>query len=118
MKLWEIFGYALLLFFCFYLISNLRNIKEGLTSGVGGTASTFNDELKAKLVLLQDELLISKYRTDYEDILMNMETYLNLMILKKTVNLNPETSDDVITINNLYNLINSVGSSIKFIDSQ
>jgi hypothetical protein len=118
MSIWQIIGYAILLFIVIHLFTGLMRMREGLTSGSAGTATTFNDEIKAKAVLLQDELLISKYRSDYEDILINMENYVNLLILKNVVNLNPETAADVQAINNLQNLITALNSSMKYIDTQ
>uniref|UniRef100_A0A6C0H5Z1 Uncharacterized protein n=1 Tax=viral metagenome TaxID=1070528 RepID=A0A6C0H5Z1_9ZZZZ len=117
MKIWKIIGYALILFIFFIFFNKLKT-KEGLTSGSAGSASNFNDEIKAKLTLLQDELLISKYRNDYEDILTNMETYVNLLILKKTVNLDATNSSDVSIITDLNSLKTSINSSMNFIDTQ
>jgi len=118
MNILHIIGYTFVIFIFFILLKNLLKMKEGMTSGSAGTASNFNDEIKAKLTIIQDELLIPKYRTDYEDILINMEEYINLIVLKKIVNLNPENSADVSSINELNLLKSTLNSSIKFIDSQ
>ena len=37
---------------------------------------------------MQDTLLVSKYRADYENILLNLDDYLNLLMLKTTLNMN------------------------------
>jgi len=63
------------------------------TNGVGGSSSKFNSTLKAKVTEMQDTLLISKYRADYENILLNLDDYLNLAMLKSAVGI--DLSSDI-----------------------
>ena len=73
------------------LLKMNKTVREGLTNkdsgsganGEAGNASNFAATVKAQTVLLQDSLLISKYRTDYENIIINIAStfeYLKFLI--------------------------------------
>ena len=55
--------------------------------GEGSGAETYLDHVKSEVVQLQDELLISKYKGEYTNILVQIDDYLNLAMLKQTLNL-------------------------------
>ena len=72
---------------------------------------------------MNDTLLITQYRSDYENIIINMSDYFNLLILQGFVNLNTSSSnastniDAINNINSLYSAIQTLNSTMKFIDS-
>lgn len=57
------------------------------TNGIGGTSGQYNSTVKSEVVRMQDTLLISKYRTEYENILLNLDDYLSLSMLKTSLSL-------------------------------
>ena len=70
--------------FIIYLMMNTFHLREGLenaedttasvavgANGEAGSAANYAAAIKAKTVKLQDSLLISKYRSDYENVIIN-----------------------------------------------
>lgn len=133
--LFKLIGILLFSFFLVYLVVKLFNLQanviEGLTtqsssgstSGEAGTSANYADTIKAQTVQLQDSLLISKYRKEYENIILNMEDYLHMLMLKQIVNINingtvKEITDGLHTVNILKNAKDSLDDTIKFVDKQ
>ena len=87
---------------------------EGLTqpkskpSTSGGEASgsaNYLANLKASVINLQDQLLINKYKSDYDIVLVQMDDYLNLMMLKQILNINiQKKGGDISDFDNLVTL--------------
>jgi hypothetical protein len=106
------------------------NKREGLANqtssggnGEAGNANNFVATIKAQTVLLQDSLLISKYRTDYENVVINMEDYLNILMLKQVLNI--DTTKDaqanmssLEALNTISNAKKSLNETMVFIDKQ
>ena len=94
------------------------------TNGEAGKAATYASAIKANVVKLQDELLISKYRKDYENILINMDDYLNMLSLKTVLNIkqddiDPKQNIEVIqSLNILKNAKDSLNATMKYLDTQ
>jgi hypothetical protein len=97
-------------------------ISPGVTSGQAGTANAYAAAIKAQVIKMQDVLLITKYRTDYENVIINMDDYINLLMLQAVLNL--DTSSDsaatnIAAINSLNTLQSAkvaLNSTMKFID--
>jgi hypothetical protein len=100
-------GICILIYFIF---SNI-GVKEGLetastststttttsssSSGVAGGAAAYAANIKAQVIKLQDTTLISKYRADYENVVINMDDLVNNLMLQVTLNIDqskPEAS--------------------------
>ena len=88
------------------------------------SAAAYAEAIKAQVTQMNDTLLISQYRADYENIIINMSDYFNLLILQGFVNLNTSASSNASTnidainnINSLYSAIQTLNSTMKFIDS-
>ncbi len=121
-----------------YLVfSNIDfNMKEGMTTtnsssssssssitsnGIAGNANSFAAQIKAEAIKMQDILLISKYRKDYENVIINMDDLINNMMLntllnyKSTsdINKNIEAIDKLNKLNNAKTSLNAV---MKFVD--
>jgi hypothetical protein len=120
-------------FIIFMIVKSLKlqkNVLEGLTnnsggssvSGIAGAAANYAAAIQAQSVQIQDALLISKYRSDYETVIINMDTYLNLLIMQGFLNLNTNSStasanlDAINSINSLYSVKQALNGSMKFID--
>lgn len=87
-------------------------------NGIAGNAATYAADLKSASVKLSDTFLVSKYRTDYENAILNADELVNNMMLETTLSLNP--SDPIEGINKLVAL-NSAKAALnevmKFVDS-
>jgi len=87
------------------------------TSGVAGGAEAYAANIKEQVVKLQDTVLISKYRADYENVIINMDDLVNNLMLQITLNIDqskPEASlGKLAQLNQAKAALNSV---MKFID--
>lgn len=93
------------------------------TDGIGGNAANFAELIKAKSVHMQDALLIAKYRTDYENTIINLEDYCNLMMLYQMLKLNlngdaKSTLEVLGIINALSTAKKSLNEIMQFVDKQ
>lgn len=125
----KIIGVLFLGLFIIYLVMKTFTIKEGLEnatapeSGEAGNASTYAATIKAKTVQLQDSLLISKYRADYENVIINMDDYLSMSMLKLFLDMDNSTDiksniTTLNTINAISNAKKSLNETMVFIDKQ
>ena len=88
------------------------------SNGIAGNAATYAAQLKSAVIKSQDELLISKYRTDYENAVLNLDDYLNSMMLQTALSVN--LNNPQIAINQLAQMQQAkvaLNSTMKFIDS-
>jgi len=93
------------------------------TNGEAGSSTAYASTVKAKTVQLQDELLISKYRKDYENIIINMDDYIGMLMLKQLVNINPNADlkiniEAISNLNSLKASKDTLNSIMKFLDTQ
>lgn len=118
-----------------YIIFRSLNFKEGMetksdssttqttssssSNGVAGGAAAYGANIKAQVIKLQDTVLISKYRTDYENVVINMDDLVNNLMLQTTLSIDQANPQDglakLVTLNNAKTALNSV---MKFIDSK
>ena len=118
-------GICILIYFIFRNIG----VKEGLettttttstsstNNGVAGGAAAYGANIKTQVIKLQDTTLISKYRADYENVVINMDDLVNNLMLQVTLNVDqskPEASlAKLAQLNQAKAALNSV---MKFID--
>lgn len=134
----KIIGIIIVCFFSIHMfvkIFNLQsnnNVYEGLTNksgsttkagGEAGSAESYAAAIKAETVKLQDELLISKYRKDYESAIINLDDYIGYLMIKQTLNMN--TSGDsksnieyLNSLNILKNAKDSLNATMTFLDKE
>ena len=95
------------------------NTSSSSSNGVGGNAAAYGANVKAQMVKIQDTLLISKYRTDYENVIINMDDLVNNLMLQTTLSIDQANPQDGLKklagLNNAKIALNSV---MKFIDSK
>ena len=105
-------------------IEGLENkyTKPKPSDGAAGNATTFADNIKANVIKLQDELLISKYRSDYENIIVNMDDYINLLTLKQIANIDLSNSQkslqSIYGLSMLKNSKDTLNDTMKYMDTQ
>ena len=147
-EFFKIVGILIVSFFIIYMVVKMFHLQtsviEGLTnadgtiisgsdalssdttvpsSGEAGTAASYAAAVKAQVVKLQDELLVSKYRKDYEAAIINLDDYVGYLMIKQTLNmkLNGDIKANIEAINNLNILKSSkesLNSTMAFLDKQ
>jgi hypothetical protein len=92
--------------------------------GEAGLAGDYEAALKARVVQLQDVLLISKYRTAYESTLLSLDEYLGLLQLKYALHLplsgeaTPAEMDSIARLASVQQVRDSLAPLIAFLDKQ
>ena len=127
-------GIINLLFFiviCFVVFFIFRNIsfKEGLENatttststngnGVAGLAQNYSADIKSQAIKNQDVLLVTKYRADYENVVMNLDELIDTLMLQTALSV--DLTNPLMNLNKLASL-NSAKSALnnvmKYIDS-
>ena len=122
-------------FVAFLIFRNLNfdkmTFKEGMTddssnetssssteNGIAGNAATYSANIKTQTIKLQDTLLISKYRSDYETSILNLDDLVNNLMLKTALTVdkdNPQQS--LIVLSQLQQSKAALNTIMKFIDS-
>jgi len=99
MEFFEMFGIFFLGLLILYFIWKGFRFQEGMQDnsstkttttttatatdvGIAGKATDYTLKIKNATTKIMDTLLISKYRTDYENILMEMDDYINALSLQ------------------------------------
>jgi hypothetical protein len=117
---------------CFlgYLIFSNLSLKEGMTTtdgsgnklssslnGVAGNAATYAANIKSQTVKLTDTLLVSKYRSDYETTILNMDDLINALMLETTLKIDAskpsEGLEKIVKLNQAKAALDNV---MKFVD--
>ena len=87
--------------------------------GIAGSAQSYAEEVKANYVKLQDELLVPKYRKEYENIIINMDDYLNAKMMEQILSIkmgsNSET-ESFKTLSTLYSAKSALNDAMKWVD--
>jgi hypothetical protein len=110
------------------LIEGLTNEKPDTVAtpsanGVAGNAAKYAAMIKAQTVKLQDELLVSKYRKDYESAIINMDDYVSMMMLKTVLSMkagdaNPKANIELLgSLNVLKNSKDALNTTMKYLDT-
>jgi len=128
----QILNLLFIITICFvgYLLFRNLDFKEGMTvdsstststskaNGIAGSAQNYAANIKSTTIKNQDVLLISKYRTDYENAILNLDDLINTIMLQTALNVDnsdPMTSlDKLVKLNSAKAALNSV---MKFVDS-
>lgn len=112
--------------------NNNKNVKkEGMTNpvptsssaapGVAGNAANYAANIKAQIVQMQDAFLISKYSSDYENVVINMSDLVNNIMLETLLNADLSTPQSIVDVLNaltsLYNSQTALNSVMKFLDA-
>ena len=82
-------------------------------NGISANAAQYAAAIKAESIKLQDELLVSKFRKDYENAIINLDDYISMLMLKQVLSIKENTADaksNIDMLNNLNILKNSKDS--------
>jgi len=109
-----------------YLLFSNFTFKEGLenanslgssTNGIAGSAAGYGANIKARTIKSQDELLISKYRKDYETVILNLDDFVNNLMLKTTLEIDTDKPyEGLKKLSELNQSKNALNSVMKFVD--
>jgi hypothetical protein len=130
----ELMNLFLFIFICFIIYLIFRNFnfttREGMidssgntipapSNGIAGNAANYGAAIKAADIKLQDTFLISKYRSNYETVILNLDDFLNNLMLKTALTMDIDKPEESIqklsTMNEAKTALNNV---MKFIDAQ
>ena len=132
-KLFQNITLFIAMFFVLYLLfRNFNyNLKEGMTdasgntvtpssnNGIGGNASNYASTIKSANIKLQDTLLVSKYRSDYEQVILNMDDFVNNLMLQTVLNINPSNPQNSVEQLAQLNLAKgALNNVMTFVDKQ
>jgi hypothetical protein len=142
--LFKIIGFFVFGMFIIYYVTKClqmqTSIIEGLTNegadkpdtvksttpptGAAGNAAKYAAAIKSLTTNIQDELLISKYRKDYENAIINLDDFVSMIMLKQALSLkasdgnskpNIEVLASLATLKSSKDALNSI---MTFIDKQ
>ena len=120
---------------CFVLYWLFRNFnykltgKEGMTSdssgnvsssssGIAGNAAAYGATIKAATIKSQDIFLISKYRSDYETVILNLDDLISNLMLKTTLTMDPENPEKSLEkLSQMQQAKTALNSVMKFVDA-
>jgi len=124
--IFNIVGILFLLYLIYKLYYYNFSNREGLTSGapttsvgIAGNAIAYAADIKSSTIKLQDMLLISKYRTDYETAILNLDDYVNVLMLQTALSVdttNPNAT--LLELSKLQQAKNALNDTMLFIDKQ
>ena len=72
--------------------------------GIAGSAAAYADSIKALTVKIQDELLIDKYKGDYEKVIFATDDLIDVLMLKTALTVKYDPTDPGRSMMSLYGL--------------
>ena len=66
------------------------NVTTPTGNGIAGNAASYGAQIKAATIKLQDTFLIAKYRSDYETVILNLDDFINNLMLKNVLSFDKE----------------------------
>ena len=124
---------------CFVLYLLFRNLnfsnREGMTdasgntitpstasstssNGIAGNAASYGASIKSITIKAQDTLLISKYRSDYETAILNLDDLINNLMLNATLNIDPKNPQKSLEqLGQMQLAKTALNSVMKFVDA-
>jgi len=132
----ELYNLFLFLAICFVIYLVFRNFNynpmliEGMTdasgntvnvsappNGIAGNASAYAASLKSIVINLQDTFLVSKYQSDYESAILNLDDLINNLMLKTALSVNQNNPmDSVDKLAKMQQAKVALNSVMKFLD--
>ena len=129
----ELMNLFLFIGICFVLYLLFRNFnfsnREGMTdasgnttssssNGIAGNAASYGAAIKSITIKSQDTLLISKYRSDYETAILNLDDLINNLMLNATLNIDPKNPQKSLEqLGQMQLAKTALNSVMKFVDS-
>lgn len=87
-------------------------------NGIAGNAAAYSASLKAAAIKAQDALLISKYRSEYESAILNLDDLINNLMLNTALTVDQSNvTNSVARLAQMQQAKVALNSVMKFIDS-
>jgi hypothetical protein len=91
---------------------------SGTANGIAGNAATYGATIKAASIKSQDTFLISKYRSDYETVILNLDDLINNLMLKTTLTIDPNNPGASLEkLGQMQQAKTALNSVMKFVDA-
>ena len=129
----ELMNLFLFIGICFVLYFLFRNLnfsnREGMTdasgnttssssNGIAGNSASYGASIKSITIKAQDTLLISKYRSDYETAILNLDDLINNLMLNATLNIDPKNPQKSLEqLGQMQLAKTALNSVMKFVDA-
>jgi len=101
--------------------NNKTNTINNTSRGINST--TFHEKLKEQHLNLKSDLNIPKHRSDYENILIEMNDYVDGLMLSELLNVDPNNINNSKLINTIQNITKmnqskeSLNKMMKYLDN-
>ena len=87
--------------------------KTGITNnGIAGNAETYTANIQSQVIKLQDVMLLSKYRTNYENVIIAMDDLIDNLMLEKVLSIESSNIEkgleELVGLNNAQTALNNV----------
>lgn len=103
----------------------VANDKEGMTNpstqtdGIAGNGASYKSSVKMAVEKLQDTLLVNKYQSDYETVVLELDNLVNNLLLKKALTINlTDPERGLIELGELSRSKEALNSIMSYIDQQ
>jgi len=91
---------------------------NNVDNGISGNAASYGATIKAATIKLQDSFLISKYRTDYETVILNLDDYLSNLMLQNALSFDMKNPDKSLSkLGEIKQAKTALNDVMKFVDS-
>ena len=129
MNLFLFIGISLAIYLLFRNF-NFSGFKEGMTdasgnqitpppNGVAGNAASYGAAIKSINIKFQDQFLISKYRSDYETAILNLDDLVNNLMLQTALSVDKDKPEESIKKLADLNLARAALNNVmKYVDKQ
>jgi len=98
--------------------NTVSSSSSGTANGIAGNAATYGATIKAASIKSQDTFLISKYRSDYETVILNLDDLINNLMLKTTLTIDPNNPGASLEkLGQMQQAKTALNSVMKFVDS-
>jgi len=133
MNLFLFIGISLVVYLLFrnFNYNNQYSLIEGMTdasgtaaaptsdNGIAGNAPSYGAQIKATTIKLQDTFLISKYRSDYETTILNLDDLVDNLMLKTVLSIDISNPvDDLKKLSEMNQAKMALNNVMKFVDKQ
>ena len=132
MNLFLFIGICLVVYLLFrnFNYNNQYSLIEGMTdasgnattptgNGIAGNAAAYGAQIKAATIKFQDTFLISKYRSDYETVILNLDDLIDNLMLKTVLSIDSNNpGDGVKKLSEMGQAKLALNIVMKFVDKQ
>lgn len=87
-----------------------------VSSGIGERSSSYNASIKSRVIQGKDRLLVDKYRTEYEEIIVQADELIDQMILQETLTLGTDPMPNIARMAELQKAKEALNSAISYIN--